>query len=75
MAGKKFKQRKTDVIQDGIVYRMYKERYSVYTYTEDLPEKVIIADKIRITLDPKDFEADGNVRTIIHNVDTKQDEL
>ena len=46
MAGKKFKQRKTDVIQDGVVYRMYKERYSVYTYTEDLPEKVIIADKI-----------------------------
>ena len=46
MTGKKFKQRKTDVIQDGVVYRMYKERYSVYTYTEDLPEKVIIADKI-----------------------------
>ena len=38
-------------------------------------DKDIIADKIRITLDPKDFEADGNVRTIIHNVDTKQDEL
>ena len=46
MAGKKFKQRKTDVIQDGVVYRMHKETYSVYTYTEDLPEKVIIADKI-----------------------------
>lgn len=46
MAGKKFKQRKNDVIQDGIVYRMYKETYSVYTYTEDLPERVIIADKI-----------------------------
>lgn len=46
MAGKKFKQRKTDVIQDGIVYRMYKETYSVYTYTEDLPERVIVADKI-----------------------------
>ena len=38
-------------------------------------DKDIIADKIRITLDPKDFEADGNVRTIIHNIDTKQDEL
>ncbi len=46
MAGKKFKQRKTDVIQDGIVYRIYKEKYSVYTYTEDLPEKVVIADRI-----------------------------
>lgn len=46
MAGKKFKQRKTDVIQDGIVYRMYKETYSVYTYTEDLPERVVVADKI-----------------------------
>lgn len=46
MSGKKFKQRKTDVIQDGVVYRMYKERYSVYTYTEDLPEKVVIAERI-----------------------------
>ena len=46
MAGKKFKQRKTDVIQNGVVYRMYKETYSVYTYTEDLPEKVVIADRI-----------------------------
>ena len=46
MPGKKFKQRKTDVIQDGIVYRMYKEVYSVYTYTEDLPEIVYVADKI-----------------------------
>ena len=25
---------------------MYKETYSVYTYTEDLPEKVVIADRI-----------------------------
>ncbi len=31
----------------------------------------IVADKIKITLDPKDFQAEGNVRTIIHNVDTK----
>ena len=46
MAGKKFKQRKTDVIQDGVVYRLNQGTYSVYTYTEDLPEKVIIADKI-----------------------------
>ena len=33
-------------------------------------ERDIIADKIKITLDPKDFQAEGNVRTIIHNVDT-----
>jgi hypothetical protein len=53
MAGKKFKQRKTDVIQDGIVYRMnndpgsrYHDTYYVYTYTDDLPEKVIVADRI-----------------------------
>jgi hypothetical protein len=25
---------------------MYKDTYSVYTYTEDLPEKVMVADKI-----------------------------
>ncbi len=47
MAGKKFKQRKTDVIQDGVVYRMIKETYSVYTYTDELPEIVHVADKIR----------------------------
>ena len=35
-------------------------------------DKDIIADKIRMTLDPKDFEAEGNVRTIIHNIDTKE---
>lgn len=46
MAGKKFKPRKTDVIQDGVVYRIYKGTYSVYTYTEDLPERVVIADRI-----------------------------
>ena len=38
-------------------------------------DKDIIADKIRMTLAPKDFEAEGNVRTIIHNIDTKEDEL
>lgn len=31
----------------------------------------IVADKIKITLEPKDFQAEGNVRTIIHNIDTK----
>jgi lipopolysaccharide export system protein LptA len=34
-------------------------------------ERDIIADKIRITMEPKDFQAEGNVRTIIHNIDTK----
>ncbi len=53
MPGKKFKQRKTDVIENGIVYRLYtntypayKDTYYVYTYTDDLPEKVIVADRI-----------------------------
>lgn len=36
-------------------------------------DKDIIADKIRMTLDPKDFEAEGNVRTIIHNISTEDD--
>ena len=34
-------------------------------------DKDIVADKIKMTLDPKDFQAEGNVRTIIHNIDTK----
>lgn len=50
MAGKKFKQRKTDVIQDGIVYRLYKTiygpRYAVYTYTDDLPARITLLDMI-----------------------------
>ena len=50
MAGKKFKQRKTDVIQDGVVYRLCKTRhgprYTAYTYTDDLPAKIILLDKI-----------------------------
>jgi len=37
-------------------------------------EKDIIADKIKMTMNPKDFIAEGNVRTIIHNVDTKEEE-
>ena len=67
MAGKKFKQRKTDVIQGGIVYRMDNNSYSkekgtyyVYTYTDDLPENVVVADKIGdipVTfLDTKSFQ-------------------
>lgn len=35
-------------------------------------DKDIVADKIKMTLDPKDFQAEGNVRTIIHNIDTKE---
>ena len=38
-------------------------------------EKDIIADKIKMTMNPKDFEAIGNVKTIIHNVDTKDGDL
>ena len=34
-------------------------------------EKDIIADKIKMTMDPSDFQAEGNVRTVIHNIDTK----
>ncbi len=37
-------------------------------------DKDIIADKIKMTMDPKDFVAEGNVRTIIHNIDTKDEE-
>ena len=38
-------------------------------------EKDIIADKIKMTMDPKDFTAEGNVKTIIHNVDSKESGL
>ncbi len=38
-------------------------------------EKDIIADKIKMTMNPKDFTAEGNVKTIIHNVDTKDGDL
>ena len=37
-------------------------------------DKDIIADKIKMTMNPKDFVAEGNVRTIIHNIDTKEEE-
>ena len=37
-------------------------------------DKDIIADKIRMTLEPKDFQAEGNVRTIIHDIETKDGE-
>ena len=42
--------------------------------THDIDFANIIADKIKITLDPKDFQAEGNVRTIIRNIDTKENE-
>lgn len=35
-------------------------------------EREIIADKIKMTMNPKDFVAQGNVKTIIHNVDTSE---
>ena len=35
-------------------------------------DKDIIADKIKMTLEPKDFEAEGNVRTVIRNLDSKE---
>ena len=38
-------------------------------------EKDIIADKIKMTMNPKDFKAEGNVKTIIHNIDTKDGDL
>ncbi len=38
-------------------------------------EKDIIADKIKMTMSPKDFKAEGNVKTIIHNIDTKENDL
>ncbi len=37
-------------------------------------DKDIIADKIKMTMEPKDFIAEGNVRTIIHDIDTKDNE-
>jgi len=38
-------------------------------------ERDIIADKIRMTMEPKNFTAEGNVKTIIHNVDRKDGDL
>ena len=37
-------------------------------------DKDTIADKIKMTMEPKDFQAEGNVRTIIHNIETKDQE-
>ena len=36
-------------------------------------DRDIIADKIKMTMNPKDFQAEGNVRSIIHNIDTKNE--
>lgn len=38
-------------------------------------EKDIMADKIKMTMNPKDFTAEGNVKTIIHNVDMKDGDI
>lgn len=35
--------------------------------------KTIFADKIRMTLKPKDFYASGNTRTVIRNIETNKD--
>lgn len=38
-------------------------------------EKDIVADKIKMTMEPKNFSAEGNVKTIIHNIETKDGDL
>ncbi len=43
---KRFKQRKTDAIIDGIVYRLVDGEYGVYTYTADIPEKVSVVFEV-----------------------------
>ena len=43
---KRFKQRKTDVIMNGIVYRLIEGEYGVYTYTAELPPEVTVVSKI-----------------------------
>ncbi len=48
MAMKRFKPKKTDVIRNGVVYRLLEaeSEYGVYTYTADLPEKVVIESEV-----------------------------
>lgn len=47
MGMKRFKQRETDVITDGVVYRLSEEgEYGVYTYTADLPGEVTVVPEI-----------------------------
>ena len=36
----------TDIVLNGIVYRKVEDGYGVYTYTEDLPENVIVPEEI-----------------------------
>ncbi|MBQ3203208.1 MAG: leucine-rich repeat domain-containing protein [Clostridia bacterium] len=43
---KRFKQRETDVIMDGVVYRLVEGEYGVYTYTADLPSEVTVVSEI-----------------------------
>ena len=42
------------------------EVYMIGRSTIKENEKEITADKIKVILDPKNFQAEGNVRTIIH---------
>ena len=38
------------------------------------PNEVYFIGRSKIVMEPKDFVAEGNVRTIIHNIDTKENE-
>ena len=40
------KIKNTDIVLNGIVYRKVDDGYGVYTYTEDLPENVIVPEEI-----------------------------
>ena len=40
------KIKNTDIVSNGIVYRKAEDGYGVYTYTEDLPENVIVPEEI-----------------------------
>lgn len=39
----------TDIVLGGIAYRKVDDGYGVYTYTEDLPERVVVPEKIEGT--------------------------
>lgn len=40
------KIKNTDVVLNGVVYRKVEDGYGVYTYTEELPENVVIPEEI-----------------------------
>ena len=54
---------------ESFIFVFYQESAHLSTFG------AVIADKIKMTMDPKDFVAEGNVRTIIHNIDTKEEDL